>query len=176
MAMRAGVQSAVKKTTPISGSRGNLAVELSCGHVLLRTASNVGAIAVCPDCTKLRDAAKPKRAAADADVRDELIAELKKQVDYLRALNNLSPVKLALAKPPPPVVAPAPSVVPAKPPDDVCECPKCKHVGMIAADFGWNLRRGVWHPQTWCRKCRIGALRAGAQKRLDDIRAAKAMA
>lgn len=157
--MRSGVQSAVKKTTPIAGARASLAVELACGHVLVRAASNVGTHAVCPDCTKARDVTKVK-APRGGDVRDALIAELRAQNDYLRALNGLTknkaPGALAVVKPPPPpVAAPVAKVIPPKPPDDVTECRKCKRVGLISEDFGWLLVKGggKWVPQPRCKTC-----------------------
>lgn len=183
MAMKAGVQCGVKKTTPVAGAKGNLVVELECGHVILRVASSVGTHAVCPECTKLRDAAKaakpsPKRTGIDT--RDALIDELKKQNEYLRALANLAPPKgtplaaLSVVQPPPPPVAT--KADPPKPPDDVRECPKCKRVGLISEDFGWVLSRmrTSWRPQHICKKCNVTLLSAARAKLAAERKAAVA--
>lgn len=170
-----GVNRAVAKTTPVAGTTGQVVVELECKHVLVTFVSHVGPRMRCPDCAaaaleakKAAKAVKAARSSAPADVRDELIAELRKQVDYLRALNNLSSTrtKPMLVQPPPPpaAVAPAPRVIPPKPPEDVRECPKCHEVGFIGEAFGWRLSGGTWVAQKICTKCRVLLMNAARRK------------
>ncbi|WP_342377161.1 hypothetical protein NVS55_37855 [Myxococcus stipitatus] len=42
-------------------------------------------------------------------------------------------------------------------------CPRCNHVGLTEADFGYRIMKGERRPQSWCRGCRGQHLEASEQ-------------
>lgn len=84
MSRTAGIPVPVKKVAPIAGTKGAVAVELKCGHVIVRSQSAVTIRTkgfVCPTC----EAAKAKRAISEAEPTMSDKAEAK-----LRIVNALA--------------------------------------------------------------------------------------
>ena len=149
-----------KHESSIHGAGSSTTCVLKCGHAATvnsfrlrqETSRTKGARLVCAVCTKTeaRKAAEAKkvRAAIPApapDLRDQLIAELRKKVARLEGMWKQPEQPEAKERPPKPG------------PEDstIRECSKCRTEGFVASDFGWKWQGNRWVGQSQCRKCRM---------------------
>jgi hypothetical protein len=120
--------------------KGRLVFLLSCGHAALVSGANRRAKSVkCGFCLEV-----------PTDPRERQILKLKAKLRELQRDVKGKPKTSNVAE------MPRPSLDSPQ----TATCTKCKKTDAVKA-FGWQKRKsGQWHPQSWCRDCRITALRA----------------